>query len=80
MHAYVRLSISFSAMGVVIAQMSRIQHTVHPERKHEFKYKVLGIPQAAVCQGIAIAVVFVGAYRFFKQEYAMLHGHARING
>lgn len=67
-------------MGVVIAQMSKIQHTVHPERKHEIKYNVLGTPQAAVCQCIAVAIILVGAYRFFKQQDAMLHGAARIHG
>lgn len=67
-------------MGLLIAQMSRIQHAVHPEREHDFKYNVLGIPQAALCQVMAVIIVCVGAYRFFKQEQVMLDGGARIKG
>jgi uncharacterized membrane protein YidH (DUF202 family) len=75
-----RFSMSLSSIGVVIAQTARIQHIVHPEREHEIKYSVLGVPQAAACQGAAIVVILIGAYRFFRQEKAMIRRKARIGG
>ncbi len=80
-HAWLRLSMGLSAMGVVIAQMSRIQHAVHPEpRKHPLKYYVLGVPQAAICQLLAIFVIVVAAIRFFKHERAIKQGRAHVGG
>ena len=67
-------------MGVVIAQMSRIQRTVHPIREHEIKYYVLGVPQAAICQVIAIIVMAVAVFRFFKHERAIKRGKAHVGG
>lgn len=71
---------ALSAMGVIIAQMSRIQHAVHPHRKHDFKYLVLGVPQASVCQLLATLVIVVAALRFFKHERAIKRGQAHVGG
>lgn len=79
-HAWLRFSLSLSSTGVVIAQMSQIQRTIHPDREREWKYYILGIPQGCICQGIAIIFVAIGAARFFKQEQAIMSGRARING
>jgi uncharacterized membrane protein YidH (DUF202 family) len=79
-HAWLRLSMSLSATGVVIAQMSKIQHAIHPDRKHEIKYYVLGVPQAAVCQLLAMVIIVIGACRFFKQEHAIKRGQAHSGG
>lgn len=79
-HAWLRLSMSLSATGVVIAQMSRIQQAVHPAREHEIKYYVLGVPQAVTCQLLAMFIIFVGACRFFKHESAIKRGQAHVGG
>jgi uncharacterized membrane protein YidH (DUF202 family) len=82
-HTYMRVAMTLSAMGILIAQMSRIQHILHqdePPRKHEFKYAILGVPQAAVCQCLAAVVIVVAAFRFFKQEAAIEEGRIWTGG
>ena len=80
-HAWLRLSMGISAMGVVIAQMSQIQHVIHPDpRLHPLKNYVLGVPQAAICHLLAIFVIVVAALRFFKHERAIKQGRAHVGG
>ena len=79
-HAWLRFSMSLSTTGVVLAQMSQIQRAVHPSREREFKYFVLGAPQACICQAAAIVVLLMGFIRFWKQERAMLNGFVRVSG
>ena len=79
-HAWLRFSMSLSSTGVVIAHMSQIQCTVHPNREREWKYYILGVPQGCICQGVAIIFVAIGAVRFFKQEQVMMRGRVRTNG
>jgi uncharacterized membrane protein YidH (DUF202 family) len=70
-----------SVTGIVIAQMSQIQRAVHPgPRKHDFKFYILGVPQAAVCQLLAISIVVIAAFRFFKHERAIKNGQAHVGG
>ena len=80
-NAWLRLSMGLSAMGVVIAQMSRIQHVIRPDpRKHLLKNYVLGVPQAVICHLLAIFVIVVAALRFFKHERAITQGRAHVGG
>jgi uncharacterized membrane protein YidH (DUF202 family) len=82
-HTYMRVAMTLSAMAILIAQISRIQHILHrdePPRKHDFKYAILGVPQAAVCQALAILVIILAAIRFFKQEAAIEEGRVWTGG
>ena len=69
-----------SATGVLIAQMHRIQVSVHPNREHQIRNYILGAPQAAICQGLAILIIVIAAARFFKHERAIKNGEAHVGG
>ncbi|EXJ88374.1 hypothetical protein A1O1_05304 [Capronia coronata CBS 617.96] len=78
--AWLSLADGMAILGVVIAQMSRIQHYLHPNQENSLRYFVLGKPQACLCQGFACLFLLVGAYRFLRQQNAMNHGFAIVGG
>lgn len=57
-------------MGVVVAQMSKIDRVVRPGHASMLRKK------AVLCQGIAIAILLIGTYRFF-QEQSAINGSGR---
>lgn len=69
-----------SILGVVIAQVSRIQHVLHPYQDNSLRYLVLGKPQACLCQATACLILLAGAYRFLRQQNAMNHGYVIAGG
>jgi uncharacterized membrane protein YidH (DUF202 family) len=64
--------------GVIIAQLFRLQHSINPNPSIGFF--VLGVPLAAMFIGAALLVVLVGAYRFWKQQHAMVRGKVHAGG
>lgn len=75
--AYLRTSSAISILGVVVAQLFRIQHAAHPA---DFGFFVLGKPLAALCQGAAIYCLFLGACRSWRLQNAMVRGKAITGG
>ena len=69
---------ALTIIGVLIAQLFRLQHTEHPNKVVGF-FK-LGIPLAAICIGGSIVVLALGAYRFWRQQNAMLRGKIHAGG
>ena len=65
-------------VSVIIAQLFRLQHAQNPDKV--FGFFVLGIPLACVCIGAAIVVLLLGAYRFWRQQNAILRGKVRAGG
>ncbi len=65
-------------LGVVIAQLFRLQHTIKPEPSIGFY--VIGVPLATVCNGAAVVVVLLGAYRFWRQQNALIRGKIHAGG
>lgn len=45
-----------------------------------FGFFMLGIPLACTCTGAAIVIAVLGAYRFWKQQSAMLRGKIHVWG
>lgn len=64
--------------GVIIAQLFRLQHAVNPNLNLGFF--VLGIPLAATFIGFGAVVLLVGAFRFWRQQNAMMHGKVYAGG
>ncbi|EOD51906.1 hypothetical protein UCRNP2_1303 [Neofusicoccum parvum UCRNP2] len=64
--------------GVVIAQLMRLQHAPNPDPT--FGYHALGKPLAAVFIIAAIAMVLLGAFRFWRQQNAMVRGKVFAGG
>lgn len=75
---YLRTSLALSMLGVVIAQLFRLQNTDNPHPK--IGYFITGIPAASACILGAILVLLVGAYRFWRQQNAVLRGKFYAGG
>ncbi|KAI4152305.1 MAG: hypothetical protein LQ341_000738 [Variospora aurantia] len=70
--SYFRVALALAFLGVYIAQLFRLQHTEHPDPV--FGFFVLGKPLSCICTGAALCVSLLGAYRFWRQQNAMLRG------
>lgn len=77
---WLSLADGISLLGIVIAQVSRIQRVVHADQENTLCYLLLGTPQACLCQLIAVFILLVGAFRFLRQQNAIAQGYARIGG
>ena len=75
---YLRTSLALSIVGIVIAQLFRLQHTENPSV--DIGFFVIGIPLAATCIVAAMLVMFLGCYRFWRQQNAMLRGKVHAGG
>ena len=75
---YLRTSLALSMLGIVIAQLFRLQHTIDPSKT--FGYFILGKPLAAVLECVAMATALIGAHRFWRQQMAMMRGKCLAGG
>ncbi|KAL1631367.1 hypothetical protein SLS54_000126 [Diplodia seriata] len=75
---YLRTSIALSMTGVMIAQLMRLQHAPNPDP--HYGYHALGKPLAAVFIIAAIAMVILGAFRFWRQQNAIVRGKVFAGG
>ncbi|MCJ1242883.1 hypothetical protein MMC30_000079 [Trapelia coarctata] len=94
--AYFRISLALAILGVVIAQLFRLQNQVsklpssptspsNPSNPASpthsaFGFFRLGIPLAAICHGTAILVTFIGGWRFWRQQNALARGKVHVGG
>ncbi|KMU76617.1 hypothetical protein CISG_05760 [Coccidioides immitis RMSCC 3703] len=76
--AHMRTSVAFSLLGVLIAQLFRLQHSHihHPT----FGFYTVGVPLACTCQGFAILMALFGAHRFLRQQNALSRGKIHAGG
>lgn len=75
---YLRTSLALAMAGVIIAQLFRLQHTANPNLNLGFF--VLGIPLAAVFIGFGMVVLLIGAFRFWRQQNAIIRGKVYAGG
>jgi uncharacterized membrane protein YidH (DUF202 family) len=75
---YLRTSLILVMTGVLTAQLFRLQHAANPS-KH-FGFYVVGRPLSILFIGMAIVVVLIGAYRFWKLQNALIRGKAYTGG
>jgi len=64
--------------GVITAQLFRLQR--HPSPDPTFGYFVLGIPLASLFIAASVATVLLGAWRFWRQQSAMVRGKVLAGG
>ncbi|KAF1824533.1 uncharacterized protein K489DRAFT_184379 [Dissoconium aciculare CBS 342.82] len=76
--AYLRTSLVFSMLGVLIAQLYRLQHS--PSPGVIFGYYVLSLPLSILFQCAAILVLGLGCIRFYRQQAAMARGKVHAGG
>ncbi|EUC50915.1 hypothetical protein COCMIDRAFT_460 [Bipolaris oryzae ATCC 44560] len=75
---YLRTSLLLVVTGVAIAQLFRLQHSPHPHPQFGF-YKI-GKPLSATFICMGIAVVLIGAIRFWRLQNALVRGKAIAAG
>jgi uncharacterized membrane protein YidH (DUF202 family) len=76
--AYLRTSLILVMTGVTIAQLFRIQHA--PDTNPTFGFYVIGRPLSAMFISMAILVMVVGAFRFWKLQGGLVRGKAYAGG
>jgi len=65
-------------IGVIIAQLFRLQHHSNPHPN--FGFFVLGTPLAATFIAFGMLVLLVGAVRFWRCQNALVRGKAVAGG
>ncbi|KAG9233166.1 hypothetical protein BJ875DRAFT_379163, partial [Amylocarpus encephaloides] len=75
---YLRTSLALSMMGILIAQLFRLQHTPNPNT--HIGFYVLGKPLSCTCQGAAIYALAIGSFRTWRSQNAMVRGKAISGG
>ncbi len=75
---YLKTSLSLSFLGVIIAQLFRLEHTINPDPIISFY--AAGVPLASVCNAAALVVSLLGAYRFWRQQNALTRGKIQAGG
>ncbi|EGD96659.1 hypothetical protein TESG_04092 [Trichophyton tonsurans CBS 112818] len=76
--AYMRTSLTFAMVGVLIAQLFSLNHAV--VHNADFGFHRVGKPLACVCHLLAILVAVAGAYRFWRQQHALARGRVHAGG
>ncbi|KAH8596602.1 hypothetical protein B0O99DRAFT_102823 [Bisporella sp. PMI_857] len=76
--AYLRTSLALSMLGIIVAQLFRLQHAPNPSGV--FGFYVLGKPLSCICQGAAIYTLFIGAFRTWRLQNAIVRGKAITGG
>lgn len=76
--AYMRTSLALSIVAVIIAQLFRLEHNVTPNKT--FGFYALSISLSCACIGAAIVILILGAYRFWRQQNAILRGKVHAGG
>ncbi|KAH8679881.1 hypothetical protein BGZ60DRAFT_369765, partial [Tricladium varicosporioides] len=75
---YLRTSLALSMMGILVAQLFRLQHS--PTPNFHFGFFILGKPLSCVCQGFAIYTLVIGAFRTWRSQNAIVRGKAISGG
>jgi hypothetical protein len=65
-------------IGVITAQLFRLQRVANPNP--DFGFYVIGRPLSILFMCMAIVVVLVGAFRFWKLQNALVRGKAHTGG
>ena len=76
--AWFRTAASFSILGIIIAQLFRLQHSVNPSTVLGFY--ISGVPLACVCQGVALITTLIAAHRFWRLQNVMAQGNITTGG
>ncbi|KAI9793360.1 MAG: hypothetical protein M1816_000252 [Peltula sp. TS41687] len=76
--SYLRTSLALSMTSVTVAQLFRLQAPALPRKR--LGYYALGKPISGGLMAAAILVCLLGAYRFWRQQNAMLRGKVYAGG
>lgn len=65
--------------GVFIAQLFRLQRFTSQEQ-YGLTYYEVAVPLSVTCHGMALVIVVVGAYRFWRQQSSITDGKVLAGG
>ena len=65
-------------LGVVIAQLLRLERSISPSPV--FGFFITSKPLAGLFQGAALGVILLGAIRYLRQQSAMARGKVHAGG
>lgn len=75
---YLRTSVALSMLGVIVAQLYRLQHSPTPDPV--FGFYAISKPISGMLQCSALGMVLLGAIRFWRQQTAMAVGKVHAGG
>jgi uncharacterized membrane protein YidH (DUF202 family) len=75
---YLRTSLILVVTGVTIAQLFHLQHA--PNANRNFGFYVIGRPLSVIFNGMAILMILIGAYRFWRLQHGLVRGKAYAGG
>lgn len=76
--AYIRTSTVIAMQGVLVAQLFRLQR---PSRTVDrLSFHEVGIPLSVTCHVVAVVVALIGAFRFWRQQNAIIRGKVYAGG
>ncbi|KIW83003.1 hypothetical protein Z517_02246 [Fonsecaea pedrosoi CBS 271.37] len=75
---YLRTAQAFAMVGVILAQVFRLNHSLHPNP--HLGFFVVGVPLSCVCHGAAVLVSGIGALRFIRHQKTMARGYSLSGG
>lgn len=76
--AYLRTSVALSILGIIVAQLYRLQHVAQPNAA--FGYFLLSKPIASIFQCAAMLMSIIGGVRFLRQQHKMSVGRVLAGG
>lgn len=75
---YMRTAQAFAILGVVIAQLMRLQRSPTPDPSLGFL--IISVPLSCTCHIMALLTACLGCYRFFQWQSTMTRGQAISGG
>lgn len=75
---WIRTAQGFAMLGVIIAQVSRLTHSLNPDP--ELGFFVVSVPLSSVCHTMALLITSLGCYRFLHWQAEMARGSAISSG
>lgn len=66
-------------LGVLIAQLFRLQRSI-PQEQNYLTYYEVAIPLSVTCHCAALVIVGIGAFRFWRQQSAIVSGKIHAGG
>ncbi|KAI1618269.1 hypothetical protein EDD37DRAFT_647077 [Exophiala viscosa] len=71
--AWFSVAESMSALGLVVAQISRLKEHLDGELGMEGLHRSLSVSLGCACQVLAVVILLVGAYRFFETQQGLVN-------
>ena len=76
--SYLRTSLTLVVLGIIVTQLFRLQHVVHPDQ--QLGYYKIAVPLGCTCIIAGIIILLAGASRFWRLQNALVRGKVLAGG